>query len=770
MYPFPPNAASRIPKKMRQEIFLYMLHNYIWPQIMERRQFESQWDKLRDMARATWKYDDLEIDQSTRLKRKAYNTTLNSPPSEKGNPDNRIQVSDTLIFDAVDRLTNLNHFISWKDSKPVQFSLPEDRIYPFENDVYSPSADVCKAWNCWLQFNIDSQEIYRKHLQLLRHHYTYGLSFVASEFEQRIEPMQRRQPDNSFKPELELTKIGITFEPISLRKIWLNYRLPMDKLHYQQCPFWFEIMPRFALLANSYDPQLNPMGYSNLSALPSPEYLLGSEAVDALYKQWQTTYPDCNLSVGQLLAPEFNVELKWNLYPMLPLGTDPKAVTQPDPSVPNDPEANPDGYVFDADGSKGLPFSRFIVQTFGNNLTTGNQEIVSIQPNFYPEQAFPLYGSAHMPTLDDGTYSAAIGTILEGHYTQLCKCLEQFILNKDWINDPPALVQTSSPAMSVDLNKLGSRIAVNGPNDVQRRQPFDGTGSTPQVMESIRNQGQTSSKVVDAILGKAMGSRTTASEAQNAFQTAMAGVTTDVNMATYDIFGGYASHLWEYTGLWVDPGVLGEITGFYGAKMKPQDIRIRMGIKYDTGSVFIESITRASNIQTLLQVCPPGDPEMNRAALLKELMRQWKFADPDQFVNDNGVSEQIQLANFQACQTYLGRLVMVRPDQNHQLAIKVKISYLEDTDSVWNTDPAYAQYGQRISQQIEMHQKYIMIAQQQQLAQQHAQLLAQHVPLQALQSQKEHAAAQIAASRSSPPSGNAVPANPGMVASQQGTP
>lgn len=743
MFPFPPNAAVDIPREMRQQIYRWMLINYFWPQIQERKQFEDQWDKLRDMAKATWKYDDIKVDPSTRLKRKAQEKALKDSDTPL---QRRIEVSDTVIFDAVDRLTNLNHFVSFKQSLPVQFNTPEDVICAYENEFYTPHADLIRSANGWLKFNATNQKVYQKHWLTAKHHYTYGMSFVCSEFEQKVEAIPRLQPDNTFKDEFELTKIGITFEPISIRKLWLNYRLPISSIEYQQCPFWFELMPRFAILANPYDKDKNPMGFANLNTLPKPQYLLAQEETNALYKQWQSVYPEEVLSLGQLLGPEFNVELLWNAYPMLPLALD----------------QSTGKYVFDADGSKGIPYSRFIVRLFGNNLVNGNQEIISLQPNFYPEEGFPLYGSAHMPSLDDGVYSSAIGTVLEGHYKQLCKCLEQAIDNKDWINDPPVMTVIGSPSMSKDINAKGAKLPVNSPSDLTRREPYDATQTTPAIMNMVRNQAQTSSKVVDAILGKAMGSRTTASEAQNVFQTAMAGVTTDINLFDMDIMGGWATRVWSYTGRWVHPQILAAITGFYGYALKPQDLKIRLGIKCDSGSQFIEQITREQNIQYLLQTCPPGDPEVNRPYLIRELLTLWRFPNVDKIVNDGGREDQIQLSTQQAIETYLGLMVMVDPSQDHQIGLSVKTSFLKDRESVWNTDPRYAPYGPRLVQQIQQHQLFLQLQMLQQQLQMQKQQLQQSAPneplnLQSLQNNNNN------------PSPGAMPSDPGQARSKTGS-
>ncbi len=65
---------------------------------------------------------------------------------------------------------------------------------------------------------------------------------------------------------------------------------------------------------------------------------------------------------------------------------------------------------------------------------------------------------------------------------------------------------------------------------------------------------------------------------------------------------------------------------------------------------------------------------------------------------------------------------MVDPDQDHQIAIKVKTSFIKDTDSTWMTK--YPQNAPALIQQIQQHQYFAMLQQQQMMLQQQMQMLA----------------------------------------------
>lgn len=723
-YPFPPNVAATIPKEMRKQILQWMLSNYIWPQISSRQQWEGKWDKLLDMARASLKLSDSRLDEKSRLANR-----LKRQKMEKNTNRGFTDLADTVIYDAVDRITNLNHFISFKERLPVQFNLPPDVVYPYENEVYGPSSRLVRSANCLLKFCADGADLYRKHWMTCKHHYIYGISYATSEYVQCIEPRMRRQPDGSYAEQLELTKFGVSFEPLSCRKLWVNTLLKPFDMDYQPCPFFFEEIPRFAIVANGYDQGMNPFGYVNLENLPKGQWLFGGNEMSAWKEAITLNNPE--FSIPNVSRPELSVELKWVLYPMLPLRQVPldQATAEKIGNYVNEPAVidffkSGMMWEFDFDGMKGIPLTRYITEIFGTSLMGGDVEFIRIQESFYPNGQIPIFGSAHMPDLDSGQYSPAIGDILENHYVQITKALCQFLDNKDIINDPPHKMQLNSPSLDSDLNVPGAKNVVNSMNDYEQHQIIDGTQTTPAFIQAAREQAQTSSKAVDGVLGKAMGSRTTAREASNVYEAAMAGVTTDINLFNHDIAGGYASRVWSYIGEWTDPDVIAEITGQYGFAIKPQHFNIRMDVTWDIGSAYVESMTRQDNIRYLLE-STVGDPSVNRPYLLRALLKEWRFKDINQIINDGGMEQQILEACNQAEQTYMNgaeSLQLIDPEQNHEIAKRVKVSYLKDRTSVWNTRPDFAINAKYLVEQIQLHEMYRMMQLYQQMAQMHGQL------------------------------------------------
>ena len=690
----PQNIANLIPEDLQRKVLQYISQNYAWPQVMERQPYEPMWDSILQMYRIKMDKVDLSIEEASKAGRDL------KPNDDAASTGTQVRVADSVVYDAIERLTDIHHFVSFKEGLPVQYNIPRYFDSRSEDSYYHPFRDKIKAANAVLAWNFDNEDIYRKHAILTRHFYTYGVGFALSEFKFNVQLVTRQLNTGQMQQVPEITKIGTSFEPMSIRRLWLNYRLNAFDMDYQPCPFWFNETPRFATLQNVYHPQTNPFGFVNLDRLAAdgaainwlysePEMASISEAIRTMCE----LQPFKGLGgPPNLLKPEHSAEAIWTFYPMLPL----------DPLTGE--------WLIRQDGSP-VPMVRFIVNTYGQNLA-GKQILLRLQRNFYPRDTLPIYGTSHLPDMDSGLYTPSLGYLLWNHYREIVTCKNQYISNKDWINNPPSWVLATSPAATQDLNKSGQKIEVNGPNDFGWRVPYDATASTTAMMTLLREHAKTSSKSDDALMGKALGGRTSATEANNAFQASMSAVTTPINLFNYDMMGGYAVRVWEYTGTWFPPELLKRITGQMGYVLTPEDLWTRVGLKWDIGSSYVEGIVRQQNIRYILE-SSMGDPTINRAPMWRELLEIWRFDTASDWVNDGGFEREVYIATTQAVDTFYGKPIMVNPDQNHQIAMKVKTRFLEDKESVFMTQ--HAHMAPALIQQIQLHQQFLMLQMHQQM-------------------------------------------------------
>lgn len=656
-----------------------MFSDYVWPQVTARLPFEQKWDRLQRM------YEVKRNKDRPRQRNSAENQTVDMKK------DAPVELSDTIIFDTVDRLKNLNYFISWKD-RPVQYNRPRNVYTSMEDEFYSPTTRKIRSANAILDWNNEVQQVRQKHLKLAQHHYLYGVSFVFSDWCFEIEA------DQSSRDFLLVTNIGTSFEPVSIRRLWLNPMLPIDQMDKQICPFFFDLQTRGTVMGNVYDPALNPFGFLNLDKLTSPQWLYGPES-----KAFSDAMPSEARGIATQMRPEFSGEALWTFYPFL--------------NLPGTTETK-----------------RYIVQCYANNLFSGGIVPLRIQELYYPRKRLPIYGASHIPDLDSGLYTPSIAELLESHFDELVKSKTQFVNNKDWINNPPTEVLSGSPAANVpDINSPGAKYEVTGPTDVQRRVPYDATQSTLLFIEQTRDSAQTSGKAVDAILGKAMGGRTTATEASNAFQASMSGVTSDVDHFGMAHYTQYALRVWENQGRFMPKEIRDRICGNSDAPpLDDQDMMIQIGIKTDVGSTFIESIAKQQHLQQAI-ASATSSPFLDQAVLWKALFRELKLTEAMDAVRDNGVEFQIAQCTEQAVSTYMGQPIAIDPSQDHNIAIKVKTRFLQDTKSVYNMTmagnpspiPGITVTGY-LAQQIQIHQQFVMLQMQQQLAMQQAAAADEH--------------------------------------------
>jgi hypothetical protein len=243
------NMADKLNDQKAVDIWQYMLSEFIQPQINARRPYETMWDTLYRAYRMRLKLSDLKIREGET----SFADLLRERLKKTGNED--LVLTDSLIFDTVDRLSNITHYISWKDGKPVQFGLADDYNVSLQDMMYSPQEDRFKSQNAVLSWGLRKEDAYRKSRLVNRDYYLYGFAYNFSDLYFKV----GKNDQGIF-----LDDIGVTYTPMSVRRVWLDWRIPISDMDDQPCPFWFDNVPIFKIMGNPYEPVFNPMGYVNL--------------------------------------------------------------------------------------------------------------------------------------------------------------------------------------------------------------------------------------------------------------------------------------------------------------------------------------------------------------------------------------------------------------------------------------------------------------------------------------------------------------------------
>lgn len=715
-FQFPQNLVQVLPQDIVKDVTEFVIENYARPYIQERREFESKWDEWLDMYKLQVKQQRIR-DNKKREDDKVADIISKIAPEDR---DKNANVSDSLIFDSIDRLRKLTHFVSFKDRLPVQFTWPQHNRNS-EDRYYHPIRDKIASANGLLEWNANNANIYPKHDLAAQHFFLYGCVFMLSDIEFKLKTVQHRTSQNTIQARVDIEKAGVTWQPVSCRRVWVDYTIPLTEFQRQSCPFYFTDAPLWEIRQNQYDPINNPFGYVTDPTRKFSGNVTSSPEMEA----WRKGLRDEENAIGINTRPSDSPAQQralWHFFPMLPLAQDPTTGE----------------WVFDKDGTMGVPYSRFIMNVHGDTLSNAASiETVRIQKSYYPTDLLPMYGVSHIPDLDSGAYAPSVAETLETHYYELCKMMNQFIDNKDLMNDPPSWCVVGSPATTKDRNRKGAKLEVLSPEDFGWRSIPDATQTTQNMMQNVRSGAQTTAQTVDAIMGKAMGGRTTAREATNAFQASMSGITTVINLFNKAVMGGYAERVWAYCGLWFDTDLLKAITGMYGEPLTPEDLWIKLGIKTDVGSTFIESVVKSEHLRYAIEAGSRSDA-LDQSKLWAAFFNEIRLPEALSAIRDGGEEIEIKRSTEQAIETYLGRPIAIDPSQDHNVAIRVKTGFLQDVDSTWNKqyavelsgqiDPTTGQpmtRAQYIAYQIQIHGYFQQMQQMQEQAAMQAQMAQQ---------------------------------------------
>lgn len=686
------NIADKLTPQKEQEIWMYMLEQYIRPQIDARRPYERMWNLLYDAYRMRLKIEQMKLKEDE----KQFIQVLIDRMKAQGNHD--MTITDSLIFDTVDRLSNLTHFISWKDGKPIQFGSPEDYMNPIEDLLYSPTEHKNKSQNAILAWNLAKEKAYKKSRLAYRDYYLFGFTYSLSDLYFKI------GADNENR--VFLQDIGVTYQPLSVRKVWIDWRMPISEMDQQPCPFWFDMVPIYNILRNPYEMAFNPMGYVNLDkayevckATDWSSYFYGGES-------WAEGIKQRLESMGSTMSDTTytKIKAKWVFLPMLPL----------------DPQTGEFGEKTIKDGKKvPIPFRRFIMEVYSHDIISNKIVMLRLQDveEHYKGQ-LPLYGATHLEDLSSAAYSMSICEALINSACEITLCMNYALENKNLINNPPTQHVVGSPSLNADVNKPNAKVEVMAQNDFQWRPVPDATQTTMGIANGIRDKAQATGRVTESIMGRALGGRTTAREAGNIFETSMSQITTDINILNDSSFGAHAERVYTAIARWLDPDLVKKITGSYGWPITDADLRLKYSLRTNVGTRYLTELRKQQEIQYMLQAAVQT-PYLDQPTLWKEYVDVVGMPALKRAVIDGGRDREIAKAHEQVMKTYLDEIVIIDPGQNHELAVQVKTRFIEDTDSDWNTKYGVQPYrGTRfsrlmaLSQQVAIHQNYILVQQQ----------------------------------------------------------
>ena len=269
-----------------------------------------------------------------------------------------------------------------------------------------------------------------------------------------------------------------------------------------------------------------------------------------------------------------------------------------------------------------------------------NCEIIEIRENIFPGGIPLVY--ANQTEDDVGVYHISLGEKIETYYDQICISVDQLIdnrsknLRRPIVRDP----------VRVDLDKydFGHSNIIDCQGDVQSAfKELSISDMTPTVMMSIQYFEQKIREIMnttDAVMGVAMGGRTSASEFMSAKMSATTPIYSDMASIEDALIGEYMRRFAQYIHTFMTLEDIVAQIGVVGA-----EFRFELADIYSVELKGVsEAMDKATNVQNLLQIYGLTQDASARAKIMLRLAEAMGVENPSEFVTIPAKDQAIKAA------------------------------------------------------------------------------------------------------------------------------
>lgn len=202
---------------------------------------------------------------------------------------------------------------------------------------------------------------------------------------------------------------------------------------------------------------------------------------------------------------------------------------------------------------------RYRVRILGDPL---NCDILEIRRNPFPD-GIPILKANHGED-DIGFYHISLGEKCESYYDQICTAVNQLIDNRSKNVRKPFLYDPMR--INKDEIDFGHSLAIPCDNGDPRTAIYemslsDMTGTIANTINWCKQEMREIMNTTDAVLGVAMGSRTSASEYQGARLAATTPIFADMAAIEEDLIAGYMRKFADYVNNYMTPKEIARIIG-----------------------------------------------------------------------------------------------------------------------------------------------------------------------------------------------------------------
>ncbi len=313
------------------------------------------WDRIDDMWRARYKYENLDLSLKQRKETEEQQKLQGAGFGMQSQQDpGAAKVSPAAPHKQMDAILNLGEAISFeKGQLPVEARKPK---HVYENPLYNPTAQGVRAANIEIRRQAEEINLRVQHRKAFGQRIKYGHCFALTDFKRELETIECSHP-LSPDPQLmqnevlqlsqkygyppvrtEKDQLGRTclvfqktvpkvlrtdFLPLEVSACFIDEMIPCAPMERQPCPIVRTHISRWELMANEYDPMGNPFGWTNIQKAlddQNAQYAL-SEADEQLTRQLCLKRWGLSDSTGGI-KPRNTIKQLWTAFPMLAI--DPK--------------------------------------------------------------------------------------------------------------------------------------------------------------------------------------------------------------------------------------------------------------------------------------------------------------------------------------------------------------------------------------------------------------------------------------------------------------
>lgn len=328
--------------------------------------------------------------------------------------------------------------------------------------------------------------------------------------------------------------------------------------------------------------------------------------------------------------------------------------------------------------------------------------IIECRENPFPDDA-PLL-LTHQSDDDIGFYHISLGEKCETYHDQICTAQNQLADNRSKINRRPIFYDELT-ITHMDRYDFGhsNMIAVEGDprNAIYEAQMLDMTATIMQTIAYNEQKIKEIANTTDAVLGVAMGGRTSANEYQGARMAATTPIYSDLSVIEESLMVGYMNKFAQYVHAFFTTA---DIVYFVGARGREFNFSMT-GKDY---SVVAEGVVyardKAKRMQNLMQILQLTADATIRAKIMRRIAEAMELENIEDITKIPGYDQAVKAAIFEnVSMLEYGNMEMPQPGEQHDIHLPIHTkAYME---AKRNKNPNASNIGHHIRETMTLRKQ-----------------------------------------------------------------